>query len=179
VDHCRSAQSLGRKLRKKGVSVPEHDLLEGEQGSGALSAVDADIALALRTAGGDRDAYAALVRRHLPRMLAVCRRMLGNDALAEEAAQEALIRLWTHAASYDPAKARLTTWLTRIAANVCLDRLRKRSEEAWPENFDIALPAGQERAIMQDQLAAKVDAALQKLPERQRLALPLRPARPP
>jgi RNA polymerase sigma-70 factor, ECF subfamily len=146
-------------------------MLQEGQGSGSVDAVDADTALAVRAAAGDSDAYAALVRRHLPRILAVTRRMLGNEALAEEAAQEALIRLWTHAGSYDPDKARLTTWLTRITANICLDRLRKKGEDAWPENFDVALPASQEGEIMQDQVAAKVNAALQKLPERQRLAL--------
>ena len=160
-----------RKLREKGIGVPERNLRDEEYGSGSVGAVDMDTALAVRTASGDREAYAALVRRHLPRILAVTRRMLGNEALAEEAAQEALLRLWTHAASYDPAKARLTTWLTRITANICLDRLRKRNEDAWPKNFDVAMPASQEREIMQDQVAAKVNAALQKLPERQRLAL--------
>jgi RNA polymerase sigma-70 factor (ECF subfamily) len=114
-----------------------------------------------------------LVRRHLPRVLAVTRRMLGSEAVAEEAAQEALLRLWTHAGSYEPEKARLTTWLTRITANICLDRLRKKVEEPWPENFDVAMPASQEREFLEGQVAAKVNEALQTLPERQRLALVL------
>jgi RNA polymerase sigma-70 factor (ECF subfamily) len=153
--------------------VPGRHLLHEEQGSGAPVAADIEAALILRTAYGDRDAYAALVRRLLPRVLAVARRMMGSEALAEEAAQEALLRLWTNAASYEPAKARVSTWLTRIAVNVCLDRLRRKGEEPWPEHFDVALPASQERDLMQDQVAAKVDAALQSLPERQRLALTL------
>lgn len=151
--------------------MPGHNVLPQEQGSGSLSAPDEDAALALRVAAGDRDAYAALVRRHLPRVLAVTRRMLGNEALAEETAQEALLRLWAYAASYDPAKARLTTWLTRITANLCLDRLRKRNEESWPENFDVAMPASQEREFMEGQVSMRVDEALRTLPERQRLAL--------
>ena len=142
-------------------------------GSGPSGAPDGDAALAARTARGDKDAYALLVRRHLPRVLAVTRRMLGSEALAEEAAQEALLRLWTHAGSYEPEKAKLTTWLTRITANICLDRLRKRGEVAWPENFDVALPPSQERELMDGQVAAKVNEALQTLPERQRLALVL------
>lgn len=147
------------------------NVLPQEPVAGSLSGPDEDAALVARVANGDRDAYGVLVRRHLPRVLAVTRRMLGSEALAEEAAQEALLRLWTHAGSYDPAKARLTTWLTRITANLSLDRLRKRDEEAWPENFDVALPARQEQALMQGQVAQKVNAALQTLPERQRLAL--------
>jgi RNA polymerase sigma-70 factor (ECF subfamily) len=160
-------------LRKKGADVPEQDPLVREQRSGLVSAQQDDAELALLAAKGDEAAYAELVRRHLPRVLAVTRRMLGSDALAEEAAQEAMLRIWTHAGSYAPEKAKLTTWLTKIAVNICLDRLRKRQEEAWPENFDVALPPDQDRQLMQDQVAAKVNAALQQLPERQRLALVL------
>jgi RNA polymerase sigma-70 factor (ECF subfamily) len=148
-------------------------MLPQEQGSGPSGVPDGDAVLIAQTACGDKNAYAQLVRRHLPRVLAVARRMLGSEALAEEAAQEALLRLWTHAGSYDAEKAKLTTWLTRITANICLDRLRKRSEEPWPENFDVALPASQERDFMEGQVAAKVNEALQTLPERQRLALVL------
>ncbi len=151
--------------------MPAHNVLPQQQRTASLSAPDDDAALALRVAGGDREAYSTLVRRHLPRVLAVTRRMLGNEARAEEAAQEALLRLWTHAGSYEPAKARLTTWLTRVTANICLDRLRKRDEEAWPENFDVAQPATQERALLDGQVSVKVNAALQSLPERQRLAM--------
>jgi RNA polymerase sigma-70 factor (ECF subfamily) len=161
------------RKREKGADVPEQDPLVRDESSGFVNAPDEDAVLALRTSQGDRAAYAALVRKHSARVMAVTRRMLGNDAHAEEAAQEALLRLWTHAGRYDPGKARLTTWLTRITANICLDRLRKRQEEAWPEDFDVALPAGQDRQIMEDQVAAKVNAAMQRLPERQRLALTL------
>jgi RNA polymerase sigma-70 factor (ECF subfamily) len=129
--------------------------------------------LAARAAGGDQAAYAVLVKRHLPRVLALTRRMLGNDAAAEDAAQEALLRLWTHAASYDASRALLTTWLTRIATNVCLDRLRKRQEEPWDDSYDQPLAPDQERVIEERQLAQRVDAALRALPDRQRLALVL------
>lgn len=153
--------------------MPPGQKMLHEHGSGHEAAVASDAALAARTAAGDRRAYATLVRRHLPRMLALSRRMLGNDAAAEDAAQETLLRLWTHAAAYDPSRALLTTWLTRIATNVCLDRLRKRQEEPWKDGYDAPLPAGQERLLNDQQRAARVDAALQRLPERQRLALVL------
>lgn len=130
-----------------------------------------DNSLIQRTAGGDRLAYAALVRRYLSRLVAVARRMLGNATLAEDAAQEALLKLWTHAVTFDPGKASFSTWLTRITINICLDRLRKRTEEALPEDFDMAIPADQERGLIQEQVTAKVEAALQALPERQRTAL--------
>ncbi len=152
--------------------APERRELD-EARSGGVAAAESDAALAARTAGGDRLAYAALVKRHLPRTLALTRRMLGNDASAEDAAQEAFIRLWTHAASYDASRALLTTWLTRITTNVCLDRLRKRQEEQWDDSYDQPLPATQDRDIEDRQLAERVDAALRTLPDRQRLALVL------
>ena len=65
---------------------PEHRRLQ-EQGSGRTPATESDAALASRTAGGDRLAYAALVKRHLPRVLALTRRMLVSEASAEDAAQ--------------------------------------------------------------------------------------------
>jgi RNA polymerase sigma-70 factor (ECF subfamily) len=144
-----------------------------EHGSGPIGAAEIDAALIARTASGDRLAYAALVKRHLPRVYAVTRRMLGNEAAAEDAAQEALLRLWTHAARYDSSKALLSTWLTRIATNLCLDRLRKRQEEQWDDSYDAPLPADQEKAIGDRQLVERVDSALRALPERQRLALVL------
>ena len=147
-------------------------MLEGH-GSGPLNAAESDAALIARCACGDRLAYAVLVKRQMPRVFAVTRRMLGNDAAAEDAAQEALLRLWTHAGSYDPTKAMLSTWLTRIATNLCLDRLRKRQEEQWDDSYDAPLPAEQEQAVGNRQLAERVDAALRALPERQRLALVL------
>jgi RNA polymerase sigma-70 factor (ECF subfamily) len=99
--------------------------------------------------------------------------MLGSPAHAEDAGQDALLRLWTHAASYNPGKARVSTWLTRIAINVCLDKLRQRQEEPWPEDFDPPLPAIQEKTLQHEQMAARVEAALRALPERQRTALVL------
>lgn len=144
-----------------------------EHGSGPLSAAETDAALIARCACGDRVAYAALVKRQLPRVFAVTRRMLGNEAAAEDAAQEALLRLWTHASSYDPSKAMLSTWLTRIATNLCLDRLRKRQEEQWDDSYDAPLPPDQETTVGNRQLTERVDAALRALPERQRTALVL------
>jgi RNA polymerase sigma-70 factor (ECF subfamily) len=151
---------------------PGQKLLEGH-GSGRLGTAESDAALVQRTACSDPNAYAELVRRHLPRVFAVTRRMLGCEATAEDAAQEALLRLWTHAGSYDPAKALVSTWLTRITINICLDRLRKRQEEQWNDSFDAPVPADQEKAIADGQLAARVERALQSLPDRQRLALVL------
>jgi RNA polymerase sigma-70 factor (ECF subfamily) len=160
-------------IGKESARVPPGEKGFDDHGAARPGAAESDAALAALAARGDRRAYAALVNRHLPRVFAVTRRMLANEAAAEDAAQEALLRLWTHAGSYDPAKAALTTWLTRIATNICLDRLRKRQEEQWDDSYDQPLPPDQEKGLGDRQLAARVDAALRRLPDRQRLALVL------
>ncbi len=61
-----------------------------------------DLALMARVARGDEVAYRILTRRHLPAMLGLARRILGNAADAEDVAQEAMLRVWTHAPRWPP-----------------------------------------------------------------------------
>ena len=72
---------------------------------------DSDEALMARVARGDERAFRELSRRHLPAMLGLARRILGNAADAEDVAQEAMLRVWTHAPRWQPLAA-LRTWLT-------------------------------------------------------------------
>src|SRR5512147_259479 len=85
---------------------------------------DSDEALMARVARGDEAAYRQLARRHVPVMLGLARRILGNAADAEDVAQEAMLRVWTHAPRWQPLAA-LRTWLTRVVVNLCLDRKRR------------------------------------------------------
>jgi RNA polymerase sigma-70 factor (ECF subfamily) len=130
--------------------------------------------LVAAVARGDEPACRLLMERHLPRMLALARRMLGNQADAEDVAQEVFLRVWTHAERWQPGRAQFGTWLHRVATNLCLDRLRKRR----PENIDdIPEPvSGDPRPdenLENRELAERVEAALQQLPERQRMAVVL------
>ncbi|MDO8838471.1 MAG: RNA polymerase sigma factor [Parvibaculum sp.] len=130
--------------------------------------------LVAAVARGDEQACRLLMERHLPRMVALARRMLGNRADAEDVAQEVFLRVWTHAERWQPGRAQFGTWLHRVATNLCLDRLRKRR----PENIDdIPEPvSGDPRPdenLERRELAERVEAALQALPERQRLAIVL------
>ena len=71
---------------------------------------DSDEALMARIARGDERAFRALSRRHLPAMLGLARRILGNAADAEDVAQEAMLRVWTFAPRWQPL-ALFRTWL--------------------------------------------------------------------
>lgn len=133
-----------------------------------------DDELVARVASGDEAACRRLIDRHLTRMLSLARRMLGNQADAEEVAQEVFLRVWTHAARWEPGRAQFGTWLHRVATNLCLDRLRRHGTEdidSIPEPKSDA-PDPLEELEQQD-LARRVDMALQALPPRQRAAVTL------
>src|SRR5689334_22807029 len=94
-----------------------------------------DETLMRRVGRGDQEACRARLERHLGRILALAGRPRGNPAEAEDVAQEVFLRLWTNARRWEP-RARLGTWLHRVALNLCLDRLARRREaplEAAPE----------------------------------------------
>lgn len=134
--------------------------------------VDPDTELVARVGKGDRAAAQALMARHLPTMLSLARRMLSGEAEAEDCVQEAFLRVWTHAARWQPGKAKFETWLYRVTLNQCYDRLRRKPTadlEAAAEVPDGAPSA--EQSLESAALSAEVDAALQELPERQRAAI--------
>lgn len=136
-----------------------------------------DSALLARYARGDAAAAQVLTVRLVPRVMAQAYKMLGDRAEAEDVAQEALVRLWRIAPDWREGEAQVSTWLYRVVANLCTDRLRKRKRAAVPLD-DVADPADPGPSVetrMQD--AARRDAlraALATLPERQRLAVMLR-----
>ena len=139
----------------------------------ALSA-DPDEDLVRRVGQGDPAAIQAMVARKLPRMLALAQRMLGDPVEAEDVAQEAMLRAWKQAPRWVPGKARFDTWLHRVGLNLCYDRLRRRREvptEAPPDRPDDG-PAP-DQGLLSAELGVRVDAALRRLPDRQREAIVL------
>ena len=135
---------------------------------------DPDEDLVRRVGQGDPAAIQAMVARKLPRILALAQRMLGDAVEAEDVAQEAMLRAWRQAPRWVPGKAKFDTWLHRVGLNLCYDRLRRRREvptEAPPDRPDDG-PAP-DRGLMAAEVGARVDAALRRLPDRQREAIVL------
>lgn len=135
---------------------------------------DEDAEWLRRAAAGDADASRRLVERHLGPIVGLAGRMLGRLAEAEEVAQETFLRAWQIAATWRPGEARFATWLYRVALNLCHDRLRRRRESPLDAAGRVAsadpLPdADAQRA----EVARRVAAALDRLPERQRAAIVL------
>jgi RNA polymerase sigma factor (sigma-70 family) len=140
------------------------------------SALDAagDDALMRRVAARDTAAFRLLIERHGARAHRIAWRMLGDAAEAEDVAQDALLRLWDSAAGWRGDGPGVGAWLTRVATNLCLDRLRKRkrfSGEAVPDRADEAPLA--DAVIGAEQDRAEVIRALDLLSERQRAAVVL------
>lgn len=133
-----------------------------------------DLDLLARYAAGDQAAARALTFRHAPRLLTLARRMLADAAEAEDVAQETLLRLWRIAPDWRD-EAKLSTWLYRVASNLCVDRLRRRRErtldEAGEPADETATPL---EGIAARERAGALEAALGRLPERQRVAIVLR-----
>lgn len=136
---------------------------------------DADLLAAY--ARGDRAAAQVLTVRLTPRAFGQAFRLLGDATEAEDVAQEAMLRLWRIAPEWRPGEARVTTWLYRVVANLCTDRLRKRKRTGVPLE-DIAEPADPTPSVeARMQVRARNDAlraALAALPERQRIAVTMR-----
>jgi RNA polymerase sigma-70 factor (ECF subfamily) len=134
-----------------------------------------DETLMLMAAKGDQLAFTTLASRQLGRLQAIAYRVVESRAEAEEIAQEAVLRAWKHAKSYDPARAKVTTWLHRITLNLALDRRRAMRGHAGLEAADeiadqaLLAPAliqnGQRRRLLAQGIAA--------MPARQRQALHL------
>jgi len=80
-----------------------------------------------RFAKGDAAAARDLAARHLPRILSHARRVLGDQAEAEDVAQEVIMRIWRIAPDWDAGRAKLSTWAHQVTANLCIDRLRKQT----------------------------------------------------
>jgi RNA polymerase sigma-70 factor (ECF subfamily) len=149
--------------------------VEHTGGPPGQSADDPDDASLLAQAGlGNTAAFGALVARHLPAMLAVARRMLRDDAEAEDVAQEAMLRLWKSSSRLDISLHGARPWLRRVVSNLCIDRVRAgRNTSVVDEVPDQPVAADQDMKLERRQSSARVDAALKALPDRQRLALVL------
>ena len=154
-------------------------MLAYKSGSGPVPRSESDdigeeTGLLARVAAGESEAFRGLVDRHLPTVLAIARRMLRDDAEAEDVAQETMLRLWRNAAGLELGPNGVRPWLRRVASNLCIDRVRARRNTTVVEEVpEESAPPSQLRHLAERELGARVDAALQALPERQRLALTL------
>lgn len=146
----------------------------GIEPSAAAGTAEAEAGLVRRAAAGDAAAFRDLTERHLKSVVSIARRMLRDDAEAEDVAQEAFLRLWRSGATLEIGPHGVRPWLRRVTSNLCIDRTRGRARLQVVEELpEVPEPPKQLAALEGDETRKRVDAALKKLPERQRLALTL------
>jgi len=152
------AQSPAGKTIYPGPHIPAANSLPG-------TATDLEALLAL-IGQGDRCAFRYLYDRVAGRMFATARRILGDRELAEDAVQEAFVRIWRSAAKFDPARGVALAWVGRIVRNAALDRLPKERDMGRIEDIELAV-------MPVEPPSARVGQCLKKLPDQQGKAMVL------
>ncbi len=145
---------------------------ERERGP-AWSGLD-ERALVAEVAAGHEPAFRVLIARHLPSVTMIARRMLHDNAEAEDVAQETFLRLWRLGATLDVGTAGVKPWLRRVVSNLCIDRMRSGARTTVTDEVPEQREEARQLEIIEGaELSGRVDLALKQLPERQRLALTL------
>ncbi len=148
---------------------------------GATATLDYDAEFMLRVRDGDSVSFAALLDKHRSPVVSFLGRMVGNQAIAEELAQEVFLRVYRSRGSYEPT-AKFTTWLFRIATHAALNSLRDRRHERTEESLDEVsddMPARQvadrrptvEQSMVNEVRLEEVRRAVAALPAKQRAAV--------
>jgi RNA polymerase sigma-70 factor (ECF subfamily) len=143
-----------------------------------------DAAIMLRVAAGDEDSFNYLVGKYNRPMIHFLFRMVRNQAVAEELAQEVFLRVYRSRESYR-AEAKFTTWLYRIATNLAVNHARDTKHERAAQTLYLDQPDEEsgttpdladdepsaEQQLMQKERMAAIRVHVMALPERQRMAV--------
>jgi RNA polymerase sigma-70 factor (ECF subfamily) len=142
--------------------------------------------LMARIVGGDEGAFEILVNRHQTSVLNLIYRFVGDRTQARDLAQEVFLRVWQGAKTYKP-EAKLTTWIYRIATNLCVNELKSSRRKRWfslhrpgedaEKTLEETLPDGSPSAedlLLTRERSRRIADALQNLPANQRVALVLK-----
>ncbi|MEM6357200.1 MAG: RNA polymerase sigma factor [Pseudomonadota bacterium] len=129
-------------------------------------------------AAGDRSALISLMERHARGLRSIAARYLGSEEEAEEIVQDVFLKAWRNAARYDARKAAVSTWLYRIAINLCIDRRRSLAlrqfvglDAAGGEDTLPDISPGAEALMDGRSRLVLTRRALLRLPARQRMAV--------
>jgi len=143
-----------------------------------------DAAIMLRVATGDEVGFNYLVQKYHRAMIHFLFRMVRNQAIAEELAQEVFLRVYRSRESYR-AEAKFTTWLYRIATNLAVNHARDTRHERSAQTIYLDAPDEEtgttpdvaddepsvEQRLMRDERMAAISTHVMALPERQRMAV--------
>ncbi len=148
---------------------------------GVTAALEPDAQLMLRVREGDSCSFEILLDKYRRPVVSYLYRMVQNQAIAEELAQEVFLRVYRARGSYEPT-AKFTTWLFRITTHLALNSLRDRKGEKRQQSLDAAtddqapmevadLRQNREQQLVDDARLECVRTAIAGLPEKQRAAV--------
>jgi RNA polymerase sigma-70 factor (ECF subfamily) len=147
----------------------------------AVASLERDAELMLRVRDGDQTSFALLLERHRAPVIHFLFRMVQNQPVAEELAQEVFLRVYRSRSTYEPT-AKFTTWLFRIATHLALNWIRDGKNEKLQESLDQETSDGTSiqvpdrgRTVEQEMLyqakLREVRQAIEALPSKQRAAV--------
>lgn len=148
----------------------------------AIAAVEPDAELMLRVKDGDAACFGLLLEKHRGPVIHFLCRMVRNQAVAEELAQEVFLRVYRARTTYEPT-AKFTTWLFRIATHLALNSLRDHKSERNQESLDAEPPDSAatrqvrdrqptvEHLLVKEARLDEVRRAVHALPDKQRAAV--------
>lgn len=145
------------------------------------SPLERDAELMLRVREGDESSFATLLDRHRAPVIRFLYRMVQNQAVSEELAQEVFLRVYRSRSTYEPT-AKFTTWLFRIATHLALNWIRDGRNEKSQESLDQKTLEGAtpqvadrgrtvEQELVYQARLAEVRQAIELLPAKQRAAV--------
>ena len=147
----------------------------------SVSTLERDAELMLRVREGDEPSFVILLEKHRNSVIHFLYRMIQNQAIAEELAQEVFLRVYRSRESYEPT-AKFTTWLFRITTHLALNHVRDRRKDKLHDSLDEKMEdsaprqladrvANIEERMLGDARLAEIRQAIEQLPEKQRGAV--------
>ncbi len=128
----------------------------------------------LQSQKGNQEAFCALMEAHQGRIYALCFKYMQNTHDASDAAQEAILKIYLNISRFRFASA-FSTWAYRIAANACVDMLRKRRETVPLEDFGAASSLGNpDTDVLYAEFKAGLAKAVASLPPKDKSVIILR-----
>ncbi len=189
-DPASPAKHLADKRVDEGMATATYDRswagLGEDEGRRTPAGMDehSDAAIMLRVREGDDSGFTYLIEKYRRQIIHYMFRMTGNQAVAEELAQEVFLRVYRSRESYR-AEAKFTTWLYRIATNLGVNYARDHKHEKAAQNIYLDQPDAEtgttpdvadsrltaEQGLLRTERLAGIRAQIQALPERQRQAV--------
>jgi RNA polymerase sigma-70 factor (ECF subfamily) len=129
-----------------------------------------DRSLMASIAAGDQESFRVFMQRHMPAIHRFARRHLFQADVAEDVVQEAFTRVWQFAPGWQDQGVPVKSWLYRITYNLCIDVIRKNKPEDDVVD-ELSVESTPETINMEADRQAKLQQAMNELPENQRMAL--------